>query len=191
MRSARCSRTGRNTASVAGRRPRADCAPAEWAHRPVWMARGSRFQASAVSLRPAARPSRRSIARVELCASWPIVVTPASASLARVAGPTPHISSTGRSCRKATSPAGSTTTRPSGLATCEAIFARCLVRATPIEIGSPSSPRTRARTRSAMSAGAPNSRAEAETSANASSMEMRSTSGVKSASTAIAASPSR
>ena len=34
---------------------------------------------------------------------------------------------------------GSTTTRPSGLATCEAIFARCLVRATPIEIGRPSS----------------------------------------------------
>ena len=29
---------------------------------------------------------------------------------------------------------GLTTTNPSGLATCEAIFARCLVRATPIEI---------------------------------------------------------
>jgi hypothetical protein len=34
---------------------------------------------------------------------------------------------------------GSTTTSPSGLATCEAIFARCLVRATPTEIGRPSS----------------------------------------------------
>src|ERR1700739_2415702 len=34
---------------------------------------------------------------------------------------------------------------PSGLATCEAIFARCLVRATPTEIGRPSSDRTRRR----------------------------------------------
>ena len=41
--------------------------------------------------------------------------------------------------------AGSTTTSPSGLATCEAIFARCLVRATPTEIGRPSSARTRRR----------------------------------------------
>ncbi len=131
------------------------------------------------------------MAQVELCASWPIVVTPASASLAMVTGPTPHISSTGRSCRKASSAAGSTTTRPSGLATWEAIFAKCLVRATPMEIASPSSSRTRARTRAAMSAGAPNSRTEAETSANASSMEIRSMSGVKSASTAIAASPRR
>ena len=37
-------------------------------------------------------------------------------------------------------------TNPSGLATCDAIFARCLVRATPIDIGKPSSARTRART---------------------------------------------
>ena len=42
----------------------------------------------------------------------------------------------GRSCRNSSSRAGSTTTSPSGLATCEAIFARCLVRATPTEIGS-------------------------------------------------------
>ena len=47
---------------------------------------------------------------------------------------------------------GSTTTSPSGLATCEAIFARCLVRATPIEIGKPSSSRTRRRIALAMSA---------------------------------------
>ena len=77
------------------------------------------------------------------------------------------------------------------MATWEAIFARCLVRATPMEIGSPSSSRTRARTRAAMSAGAPKSCIEPETSANASSIEMRSMSGVKSASTAIAASPRR
>ena len=65
-----------------------------------------------------------------------------------VTGPTPHISSTGRSCRNASSVAGSTTTSPSGLATCEAILARCLVRATPTEIGRPSSSRTRAPDRS-------------------------------------------
>ncbi len=68
-----------------------------------------------------------------------------AASRASVTGPTPHISSTGRSWRKASSVAGSTTTSPSGLATCEAILARCLVRATPIEIGRPSSSRTRRR----------------------------------------------
>jgi hypothetical protein len=56
-----------------------------------------------------------------------------------VTGPTPHISSTGKSWRKASSAAGFTTISPSGLATCEAILARCLVRATPTEIGSPSS----------------------------------------------------
>ena len=59
---------------------------------------------------------------------------------ALVAGPTPHISPTGRSCRKAISLSGSTTTSPSGFATCDAILARCLVRATPIEIGRPFRP---------------------------------------------------
>src|SRR6516164_7533028 len=59
-----------------------------------------------------------------------MVWTPISASRARVTGPTPHINSTGRSWRKSNSVSGSTTTSPSGLATCEAIFARCLVRAT-------------------------------------------------------------
>ena len=65
-----------------------------------------------------------------------MVKIPWSASLARVTGPTPHISSTGKSWRNASSVAGSTTTRPSGLAICEAILARCLVRATPTEIAS-------------------------------------------------------
>ncbi len=60
-----------------------------------------------------------------------------------------------------------------------------------MEIGRPSSSRTRARTRAAISAGAPNSWTDRETSANASSMEMRSTSGVNPASTPIAASPRR
>ena len=74
-----------------------------------------------------------------------MVRTPIAASRSLVTGPTPHISSTGRSCRKESSVPGSTITRPSGLATCEAILARCLVRATPIEIGRPSSLRTRRR----------------------------------------------
>ncbi|ESX34514.1 hypothetical protein X764_28195 [Mesorhizobium sp. LSHC440A00] len=86
---------------------------------------------------------------------------------------------------------GSTTTSPSGLATCEAILARCLVRATPIEIGRPSSARTRRRTVAAISAGDPNRCVQPATSAKASSMEIRSTSGVKSSSTLMAASPSR
>ncbi len=74
-----------------------------------------------------------------------MVAMPASARRALATGPTPHISSTGRSWRKASSVAGSTTTSPSGLATCEAILARCLVRATPTEMGRPSSSRTRRR----------------------------------------------
>src|SRR4029453_12796662 len=44
---------------------------------------------------------------------------------------------------------GSTTIKPSGLATCEAIFARCWGRAPPIEIGRPTSTRTRRRTAAA------------------------------------------
>jgi hypothetical protein len=43
------------------------------------------------------------------------------------------MSSTGMLWRNVSSIAGSTTTSPSGLATCEAIFAKCLVRATPTE----------------------------------------------------------
>ena len=62
---------------------------------------------------------------------------------ASVTGPTPHRSRTGRGSRKACSVPASTTTRPSGLATCEATLARCLVVATPTEMGSPSSSRTR------------------------------------------------
>src|SRR4029453_16426950 len=74
---------------------------------------------------------------------------------------------------------GSTTIKPSGLATCEAIFARCLVRATPIEIGRPTSTRTRRRTAAAISDGAPKRWVQPATSAKASSMEIRSRRGVK------------
>ena len=145
MRSARWRSAGTNTRAAAGCRPSADCAPADCARRRVRTTRGSRFQASAENFSDAARPSSRSSARGETAASCPMVCTSIAASRALVAGPTPHISSTGSACRKFSSRAGSTTTSPSGFATCEAILARCLVRATPTEIGSPSSARTRRR----------------------------------------------
>jgi hypothetical protein len=65
-------------------------------------------------------------------------------------------------------------TKPSGFATCDAIFARCLVRATPIDIGKPSLARTRARAVLVISAGEPKRCVHPATSAKASSMEMRS-----------------
>src|SRR5262247_2391941 len=81
--------------------------------------------------------------------------------------------------------------QPVSLAPCEAIFERFLVRATPIEIGRPSSARTRRRTVLAISGGEPKRWVHPATSAKASSMEIRSTRGVKSLSTLMAASPSR
>ena len=59
-----------------------------------------------------------------------------------------------------------------------ATFARNLVRATPTVIGSPTSARTRPRSRAAMSFGDPTSRASPPTSRKASSIEIPSTSGV-------------
>ena len=69
------------------------------------------------------------------------------------------------------------------------IFARCLVRATPIEMGNPTSSRTLVRMLSAISAGVPNRWTDPDTSAKASSIEIRSMSGVKSLTTSIALSP--
>ena len=63
--------------------------------------------------------------------------------------------------------------------------------ATPSEIGSPSSARTRSRIRAAIASGGPRRLTEPVTSAKASSIEIRSTRGVKSPRTAIAASPRR
>ena len=116
---------------------------------------------------------------------------PWSASFALVAGPTPHISSTGKSWRNASSVAGSTTTSPSGLATCEAILARCLVPRHADRDGKAELVRTRRRIAAAISAGVPKRCVQPATSAKASSIEIRSTSGVKSPRTLIAASPSR
>ncbi len=62
---------------------------------------------------------------------------PASASRFVVTGPIPHSSSTGNGSRNARSSPGATTTRPLGFATCDATLARCLVVATPTEIGRP------------------------------------------------------
>ena len=76
------------------------------------------------------------------------------------------------------------------MATWDATLARCFVRAAPTEIGSPISARTRARIRRAISSGGPNRCVAPETSRNASSMEIRSTTGVKSCSTVMTSSAS-
>ena len=61
-----------------------------------------------------------------------------------VTGPTPHMRRDRERVEElALAGRASTTTSPSGLATCDAIFARCLVRAAPTEIGRPTSSRTR------------------------------------------------
>ena len=111
--------------------------------------RGSSLTASAPSLVPAASPSSDVPAPPTACAaSSPIVRMPRSARRCRVTGPTPHIRPTGSGSRNARSRSGSTTTSPSGLATWDATLARCLVRAAPTEIGSPTSSRTRRADRS-------------------------------------------
>jgi len=65
--------------------------------------------------------------------------------------------------------------QPVGLATCEAIFAKCLVRATPIEMEGQALPRTRSVPLCNFTGG-PKRWCIPGTSANASSMEIRSTS---------------
>ena len=67
---------------------------------------------------------------------------------------------------------------PSGLLTALATLARNLVRATPTEIASPTSARTRSRNRTAICSGVPAMRRRPPTSRNASSIESPSTSGV-------------
>ena len=116
---------------------------------------------------------------------------PWSCSLAAVTLPTPHNRSTGNGCRNASSSPGGTNRNPSGLATWEATFARNFVRAMPAVIASPTSSRTRARSRTAISTGDPETAPSPPTSRNASSIEMPSTCGVvssKIANTALLAS---
>ena len=106
--------------------------------------RGSAFTARAPSLAPTACPSRLRMAPGlggrELADGRDAGRRRASSS---VFGPTPQRRRTGRGSRNARSSPASTTTSPSGLATCDATLARCLVVATPTEMGSPSSSRTR------------------------------------------------
>ena len=70
-------------------------------------------------------------------ATSPTVVIPRAWSLPAVTTPTPQSRSTGSGWRKASSPSGGTTSRPSGLATPLATLARNFVRATPTVIGRP------------------------------------------------------
>ena len=64
------------------------------------------------------------------------------------------------------------------MATRLATFARNFVRATPTEMGSPASDRTRSRSRAAICVGVPAIRRSPPTSRNASSIDRPSTSGV-------------
>ena len=89
--------------------------------------------------RGSTRASIREVARRR-----PTVSMPRSWSFVAVLMPTPHSRSTGRGCRNASSCSGGTTSRPSGLATRLATFARNLVRATPTVIGRPTRSSTRA-----------------------------------------------
>ena len=113
-------------------------------------------------------------------ASWATsatVVIPHARSLRAVTGPTPHSRSTGSGRRKASSPSGGTTSRPSGLATALATLARNFVRATPTVIGRPTRSRTSRRRRAAISTGVPAIRRMPRTSRNASSIDSPSTTG--------------
>ena len=92
-----------------------------------------------------------------------------------VAGPTPQMRSTSSAWRNSSSPSGSTTNRPSGLAERLAIFASTFVRATPTLSGRPASSRTSRRSRRASSTGSASS---SETSRNASSIDPGCTTGV-------------
>ncbi len=91
--------------------------------------------------------------------------------------PTPHSRSTGSGCRKASSPPAGMTSRPSGLATPLATFARNFVQARPTVMASPTSSRTSWRSRAAISVGVPEMWRIPLTSRNASSIESASTSG--------------
>ena len=74
--------------------------------------------------------------------------------------------------------------QPVGLRRALATLARCFVVATPTVIGSPTSSRTRARSRSAIRRGVPAKCSIPRTSRNASSIEMPSTTGDMSSKTA-------
>ena len=161
-----------------GVRPSARCAPIERRRRPTRTRRGSRLWARAWRCRPDARPSIETSVASASWATSPTVVIPRLRSFPAVTGPTPQSRSTGSGWRKASSPSGGTTSRPSGLATPLATLARNLVLATPTVIGRPTRSRTSARSRAAISEGVPETRPIPRTSRNASSIDSPSTSGV-------------
>ena len=146
--------------------------------RVVSTGRGSRSRASACRCAPVALPSSLSAVAASSSANSPTVWMPSRCSFSAVTAPTPHSRSTGSGSRNASSRSGSTTSSPSGLLTALATLARNLVRATPTEMASPTSARTRSRNRTAICSGVPAMRRRPPTSRNASSMESPSTSGV-------------
>ena len=84
-----------------------------------------------------------------------IVRMPRASSDSAAFGPTPHSARTDRGARKAAVSASATISRPSGLLIVEAIFATCLVAATPMLQVRPVSSRTRSRSVRAIAPGAP------------------------------------
>ena len=134
-----------SSAAVRGRRPSARCAPIERRRRPVCTRRGSRLWASACRWRPAARPSisTRASPRSARRAGRPSRCPRSCSFLRRHLADAPQPLRPAAGAGTPSSPPGSTTSSPSGLATALATLARNFVRATPTEIGSPASSRTR------------------------------------------------
>ena len=167
-----------SSSKLRGRLPSARWEPIELRRWVDSTGRGSRRRARACKCAPAALPKKRSAVAASNSASWPTVWMPRECNLSAVTFPTPHSLSTGRGWRNSSSRSGSTTSRPSGLLTALATFARNLVRATPTEMASPTSLRTRSRSRMAICSGDPAMRRSPPTSRNASSIERPSTWGV-------------
>ena len=101
-----------------------------------------------------------------------------------VTGPTPQSRSTGSAWRNVSSSPIGTTSKPSGLPTALATFAKNFVRAMPTVMGIPTCSRTVSRNRAPISDGIPAIRRSPPTSRNASSIDSPSTSGVVSRKTA-------
>ena len=182
-------RRRRSAGLLAERRLRADRMRAALGHDLARVAvPGERGQLLAGRL--AEKPFERPCLASRPAGRW--CVMPFSASLALVTGPTPHISSTGSSCRKREFGRRIDDDQPVGLGDLrgdlgEVLGARDADRDRQAELVADAAPDlpgdlgSASRTRCSQPA----------TSAKASSIEMRSTSGVKSPRTAIAASPSR
>ncbi len=158
--------------------PSARCEPIDPRRRVVSTGRGSRNRARACRCPPVAEPSSLSAVAASRSASCPTVWMPSRCSFSAVTAPTPQSRSTGSGCRNCSSRSGSTTSRPSGLLTALATLARNFVRATPTEIASPTSTRTRSRSAAATTSGVPARRRRPPTSRKASSIDRPSTRGV-------------